>query len=191
LVEWRNKGGAIFQPVGMTFDNTGRLYVADPGTETVGIYTTCDVSTNSAQALVKNNAKAAVVVAHETVTPSLTPTVTPTATITSTPTGNPGLGLLQGVAASPNLIRGFGQGPVKVGFTLASPAEVKLSLMTTMGQLVYSKIIEAQTGTNTIVWDLKNTIGREVASGLYVYYIEAAGDNGQACHKTGKIVILH
>ncbi len=123
--------------------------------------------------------------ASSLVKPSSTPTASSTPTVTATPTV---AGLLQTAAAWPNISRN-GE-PIDFMVQLGSPATVKLSLYDLMGQQVYSKTIEGQTGMNTIPWSIRNTVGARVASGLYVFAIQV-NDGSESRIKTGKVAIFH
>ncbi len=80
-------------------------------------------------------------------------------------------------------------GKVKFSFNLAAPTRVTLQIFEVTGQLVWSKTLEAsqtQTGTNLLSWDAVNEAGQTLASGLYVYRVNAGE---QSVIK--KLAILH
>jgi hypothetical protein len=119
-----------------------------------------------------------------------TPTATPswTQTPVQSPTATPSNGLLQSVMAVPNLSQA-GQ-PIRFELVLRGPASIRLSLYTVLGELVYETQVQGQTGLNIVNWELVNRASQEVASGLYLYTLQATGPSGSFM-RMGKVVVLH
>jgi hypothetical protein len=106
---------------------------------------------------------------------------TATPTISTTPTGS------FSAMAEPNISRN-GE-PVKFVVNLVKPSLVKLALLTLTGEQVYGASFQGNTGTNSFVWTLQNQAKETVASGLYVYVLQA-DDGLSVTNKTGKVVVL-
>jgi hypothetical protein len=106
---------------------------------------------------------------------------------TPTPTLTPINSVLPSVAAAPNISRD-GQ-PIRFLVQLASPAQVRISLYTLLGEKIDSNVLEAGTGSSQWVWNLDNSSGSQVASGLYLYIVEV-GEGASLVLKTGKMVVL-
>jgi hypothetical protein len=111
-------------------------------------------------------------------TPTLTPTATPTAYN----------GLIQSALAEPNVSRN-GE-PIKFVWNLAGLAKVNLMIFSLTGEVIYQENLEGNSGTNNLIWPLENQLHKSVASGLYIYLIQASGGTNSAA-QTGKIVVLH
>jgi hypothetical protein len=88
------------------------------------------------------------------------------------------------VTAAPNISRD-GE-PIHFHFTLDKPAQAQLSLFTLTGELVYKTSAEGNTGANILTWDLNNQGREKVASGLYLYVLQAADGTS----KIGKLVVI-
>ena len=59
----------------------------------------------------------------------------------------------------------------------------ELKIYTVSGELVWKK--EKNNSDNSITWDLRNSRGSEVASGLYVYYVKTSNSS-----KKGKLIVI-
>jgi hypothetical protein len=70
----------------------------------------------------------------------------------------------------------------KINF-LNIPDNAAIYIYTLSGHLV-SKI-NSETGSSIVSWDLRNTAGRPIASGIYLYHVRGGSGN-----KTGKLVIV-
>jgi hypothetical protein len=92
------------------------------------------------------------------------------------------------VIAAPNLSRG-GQ-PIEFRIQLPQASSLNLTLYSLLGEKVYQNTWAGKTGSNSLLWPLKNTSGSSVVSGLYIYVLEVDGTAGKIW-KTGKVVILH
>lgn len=106
------------------------------------------------------------------VSPSFTvsPTVTPTPTITPTYTETPLPLLLTPKYPNPNPAAA----QMWIPYVLSTGADVDIKIFDVAGELVRS--FEPQTrsgGAHEELWDLKNTSGRKVASGIFLYRIHA------------------
>ncbi|HEY5039310.1 MAG TPA: S8 family serine peptidase, partial [bacterium] len=120
-----------------------------------------------------------------TVTPTNTITLTPTvtATLAITPTPGPSFSAY----AKPNITDG--QGPIQFVVSLPSALKVNLSVYNVAGEMVYAGYFPKPEGTSTILWALQNQSGSNLASGLYLYYIQAKSDS-QVFQKMGKIALI-
>lgn len=62
----------------------------------------------------------------------------------------------------------------QIGFSLAEEGRVRLMVYNVLGQVVRELVNEYRTaGSHTVTWDGKDAAGRSVASGVYLYRIEA------------------
>jgi hypothetical protein len=96
------------------------------------------------------------------------------------------LKLLENVINFPNPNYG---GEVTFRFTLKEEALLKLKIYNLAGELVYSTKIEGVEGKNDFLWEGKNSEGAKIASGLYIYRVEAKGaSRSESCLK--KLVII-
>jgi hypothetical protein len=107
-------------------------------------------------------------------TPSATPELAPSS--------------LPWVVAAPNI--STSEKPIQFKVTLAGNAQVFLSLYSVTGERVYQTAVQGVSGRNTLVWDLRNQSGFPVASGLYIYVLQAV-DGNQKETWMGKVVIIH
>jgi len=97
-------------------------------------------------------------------TPSITPTYTITPTFTQTPVP---LNLRGGF---PNIFHD----DVNIIFWLSRNATVKLTIYDVSGEVVLTQSgIQGTKGNNKFYWNGKNQYGRPIASGIYIYEIEA------------------
>jgi hypothetical protein len=116
-----------------------------------------------------------------TLTPTVTPTLTPTLT-------NLAGGLLQNAVAAPNVSRN-GE-PIEFQITLASSAQVQLSVYNLLGGLIYKDTFEGNAGLNNVRWLLRNQTNGVISSGLYVYTVQASNGTMQNT-KMGKVLLFH
>jgi len=79
--------------------------------------------------------------------------------------------------------------PIRFSFHLDRPGKIQLSLYTLAGELVRQETVLGQAGENQWEWDLRNGLGRLVASGLYLYIVQV-DDVPHSWTRRGKIVIL-
>lgn len=107
---------------------------------------------------------------------------------TPQPFETPGRILSSSAVAVPNISRD-GK-PVSFEVNLASPAHLVLSLYALTGEKVYSAEAQGSAGLNSLVWNLQNSAGQPVASGLYVYLVEASAEGGKQS-RVGKVVVVH
>ncbi len=133
---------------------------------------------------------------------SFLPTVTPipTNTPTSTPTPNTGGQAREGdqatptgtvtnwngrvVIAAPNI--SVSGEPVNFKVNLQQSAPIQINLYNILGERVYSANLSGNAGLNQVEWDLVNTSGSQVASGLYIYQVHVG-----AVVYGGKVVVIH
>ena len=104
----------------------------------------------------------------------------PTCTFTPSPTPPPNFS----VVAEPNVTDG--QTPVHFLVNLPAPAQITLSIYDIAGEEIYSASVAGAPGLNTLNWPLKNESGQPLASGVYIYAVQAGG--GQ---KIGKVYVHH
>ena len=95
--------------------------------------------------------------------------------------------LILSAQAAPNLSRD-GEA-VHFRVELRNNAQVRLFLYSVMGETVYSAEWEGNSGLSEKAWDLRNSAGSQVASGLYVYVLQAV-DGATTETFTGKLAIL-
>ena len=162
----------------------GEVYVADNLHNRV-LQFACQAGTGSTSAPLKVSALSMNPGKGET-SSERSPTVTPTVTFTPTVTPTPTIGSLTALAA-PNISRN-GQ-PIQFQVSLPKAAKVHLSMYTLLGEEIYQAAFQGNAGLNTLEWDLKNTYANTVASGLYVYVIQAVSGEGSR-RITGKIVVV-
>jgi len=117
-------------------------------------------------------------------TATFTPSFTPTVSSTPTPISRDAFVLV----AVPNISRN-GQ-PIQFQVILGDSAQINLTLYTLTGDRVYQTSIEGSSGLNTISWKLENQGNGSVASGLYIYSVQAIA-NGCVRSKMGKVVVMH
>jgi sugar lactone lactonase YvrE len=188
----RCTAGGFSYPIGVALDSAGNAYVSDNGNNQIVKMVACrgegggalarlagDVLQSIRNAVPRDMAKQG-----QEVTP--TPTATSTPTVTPTPTVAPFAGVMRSAVAGPNV--SVGGKPVRFRVDLVRNAEVRLKLFTLTGETVYSTAAAGHAGMNELVWEVCTRAGQAVASGMYVYRLEA--DNGWITdHKTGKIVV--
>jgi len=68
---------------------------------------------------------------------------------------------------------------------LPKPAKIYVEIFNILGQKVSSIVYNGKDSQNLISWDLKNSQGIAVPSGIYIYQVKALNKNS-----TGKIIIL-
>jgi hypothetical protein len=79
-----------------------------------------------------------------------------------------------------------------IRFNLPERSEVKLAVYNMLGQQVV-ELINSNTmtpGKNEIIWNGTNTNGRQVSSGVYIYYIEATSVSGNKFTMARRMVLL-
>ena len=66
-----------------------------------------------------------------------------------------------------------------------------ITIYTISGERVREIREEGQKGINSVRWDMRNRYGRGVATGVYIYSIEAREEiEGQRKRKWGKIAVV-
>lgn len=133
--------------------------------------------------------------ATATVTPTVTPTgtltvsptITLTATITPTATPTPPVLMLMGKGTFPNPFRKEAQ----LAYYLTAEADVTIKIYTVSGEVVFeSEPVKGLHGVNTFIWDGRNKSRKPVASGLYIYRIQAVSGRGERVQVFGKAACL-
>ncbi|MCX8092713.1 MAG: T9SS type A sorting domain-containing protein [Candidatus Goldbacteria bacterium] len=125
-----------------------------------------------------------------TITPTWTitqtHTITPTFTITPTYTNTP-VGLdMELIGSFPNPTRN----PAKIIVKLTREAELFLKIYNVSGEIVREIKINGVTGYNAVFWDLRNQDFIPVASGVYLYSIEAVVSEKEKIKKYGKMSVI-
>jgi hypothetical protein len=110
--------------------------------------------------------------------------------LTSTPSNTltPGNALLSSVVAAPNISQN--DEPIRFLVKLTQAARIKLVLYSMAGEEVYETTIEGSSGINSLVWSLENQSDQVVASGLYIFALQA-NEGASVETKIGKVVVLH
>ena len=76
-------------------------------------------------------------------------------------------------------------------YALKENAAVHLNIYNTLGQLVRSLVNERQNaGFKTVTWDGRSNAGEQVASGIYIYRLEALPGSGTAFIQSRKMIML-
>jgi flagellar basal-body rod modification protein FlgD len=70
-------------------------------------------------------------------------------------------------------------GQASWNFAVANPATATINVSNASGQLVYSTTQAVQPGTQTFVWNGRNSVGNVMPPGSYTVSITATGANGQ------------
>ncbi len=154
-------------PSCLSFDPAGDLYAVDCGTTVVEEYKpgTADKIMN-------------VVLGSK-------PTPTPAMTLTPTPNPTPPLPTSDSAAAWPNISQDGTPIQFRVMLTGQS-TPIKLAIYSIVGELVYSADISGNPGLNEMEWDLRNNSGTPVATGVYIYRVQA----GSRIF-SGKVAVIH
>jgi len=72
-------------------------------------------------------------------------------------------------------------------YSVASPATAAINVSNASGQLVYSTTQAVQPGTQTFVWNGRNSVGNVMPTGSYTAQITATGANGQPVQVTTQV----
>lgn len=88
---------------------------------------------------------------------------------------------------SPNPVKGVSTASFNVALALAS--DVRLRIFDMLGREVYDKTLSLPSGQQSLIWDLKNTDGRKLSSGVYIYKLEASNASGKQEIKKKFVVI--
>jgi flagellar basal-body rod modification protein FlgD len=78
-------------------------------------------------------------------------------------------------------------GQASWNYAVSSPATATINVSNASGQLVYSTTQAVQPGTQTFVWNGKNSAGSAMPAGTYTVSITATGANGQAVPVTTQV----
>ncbi|PKL92029.1 MAG: hypothetical protein CVV21_04590 [Candidatus Goldiibacteriota bacterium HGW-Goldbacteria-1] len=129
--------------------------------------------------------KTATTTATPTVT--VTGTLTPSPTITPTASPTPPVLMLMGKGTFPNPFRKEAQ----IVYYLTAEADVTVKIYTVSGEVVFeSEPVKGLHGINSFLWDGRNKNRNPVASGLYIYRIQAASAKGEKVQIFGKAACL-
>jgi hypothetical protein len=88
------------------------------------------------------------------------------------------------VVAAPNVSRD--NEPIQFQIHTEQAGPIQLEIYSLSGERVYAANIVGRQGENTLFWNLQNQAGSSVASGLYLYRVNMAGQ----VH-SGKIAVIH
>jgi flagellar basal-body rod modification protein FlgD len=72
-------------------------------------------------------------------------------------------------------------------YAVGSPATATINVSNSSGQVVYSTTQAVQPGTQTFVWNGKNSVGSVMPAGAYTVSISATGANGQSVPVTTQV----
>ena len=72
-------------------------------------------------------------------------------------------------------------------YAVASPSTATINVSNASGQLVYSTTQAVQPGTQTFVWNGRNSVGNVMPAGSYTAQITATGANGQPVQVTTQV----
>jgi sugar lactone lactonase YvrE len=169
-----------YQPA---FDGSGNLYVALISSNLVGKYSPCGLSCPTATPTPGGVMKPLLAGEVEGLR-SPTPTITPSPSIT--PTSMPNAASF--VVVAPNISRG--REPIKFLVNLDKPEKMDFMLFSVSGEKIFEQVLQGNVGVNTVNWNLQNQLGGQVASGLYIYMIEA-NDGTLVKTQRGKVAVLH
>ncbi len=132
------------------------------------------------------------------ITDIFTATVTPTWTITQTHTVSPTFTFTPTFTNTPvdldmEITGNFPNpaiNPVKIIIKLTRDARLLLKIYDVSGEIVREIETNGMTGYNVIYWDLRNNSFIPVASGVYLYSIEAIVSDKERIKKQGKIGVV-
>ncbi|MBM3240104.1 hypothetical protein FJZ31_27785 [Candidatus Poribacteria bacterium] len=81
---------------------------------------------------------------------------------------------------------------VTIRFKLTQTADVTLKIYSVAGEIIYAEEKNKAIGriNEWFLWEGKNQTKHPVASGVYVYIIEAENSEGQKVHRSGKIAVV-
>jgi flagellar basal-body rod modification protein FlgD len=78
-------------------------------------------------------------------------------------------------------------GQASWNYAVANPATATINVSNAAGQLVYSTTQAVQPGTQTFVWNGRNSVGNVMPPGLYTVSITATGASGQPVPVTTQV----
>jgi hypothetical protein len=130
-------------------------------------------------------------------TPTISATYTPTPTITQTFTITPTYTITPTFTQTPVPLKLTGGFPnifhndVNIIYWLSRNATVTLKVFTVSGEVVLSKSnIQGSKGYNKFYWDGQNNSGRPVATGIYIYEIDAVTDINEHARVMAKLACV-
>ena len=148
--------------------------------------------TNTPSATIANTASITVTWTN-TPTATMTPTATATgsatesATPSATASETPSEFYLKLIGNSPNP----GNEYTDIIYEIGREAEIEVRIYTISGERIREIREVGQKGINSVRWDMRNKRGRGVATGVYIYSIEARDEvEGKRKRKWGKIAVV-
>ncbi len=151
-----------------------------------GSYT--DAYWNDMEVRYSNTVRTDIYTATPTVTQTITQThtITPTHSITPTLTPTPPPLILKLIGTYPNPANL----KTNILFNLTRDADIFVTLFTVSGEEVKKISNHFNEGNNAIEWDLKNKSGQKVASGVFIFKIEAKTERNEYAKEYGKITVV-
>jgi len=123
-----------------------------------------------------------------------TPTISPTGTISVTFTVTPIVSTTVTPTVINNCLQLYKNSPnpfsdgTNIVYALCSQSDVKIKIYTISGESVFELDQQGQPGMNSFYWDTKNKAGKGVASGTYIYSVEAG--EGAKQKVWGKMAVI-
>ncbi len=121
-----------------------------------------------------------------TATVTVTQTITPTHTITPTLTPTPPPLIFKLIGSYPEPARH----KTNIIFNITRDADILVKIYTVSGEIVKEFRGNFNEGNNAIEWDLKNKTGQKVASGVFIFKIEAKTNRNEYLEEFGKITVV-
>ncbi len=200
ITQWGSFGigdGEFESPQGIAVDSSGDVYVADTLHDSIQEFGPCGSPTptiiaSSTMTLTPN------VTCTETATATPTFTISPTNTVSATITPTPSITCTFTITLTPPpplCLTLYKNSPnpcsngTNIIYQLCDEAQVNVKIYTISGEVVKEIQQQGQPGMNSIYWDRNNKSGKTVASGVFIYSIEAA--DGKTKKKAwGKMAVV-
>jgi len=187
----------VYKPVSPTATRTYTVTMTITPTETItethtNTPTQTRTYTNTPSATITNTASITATWTNTwtaTMTPTATATVSETASATPSATASetPGEFYLKLIGNSPNPV----VENTDIIYEIGREAEIEVRIYTISGERVREIRGRGEKGRNSIMWDTRNKRGRGVATGVYIYSIEAVDKMGGKRYKEwGKIAVI-
>lgn len=192
----------VTQTVSQTVTQTQTVsQLSQTVTPTVTVSATMTVSATITNTITVTRTQSITATVTRTLTPSVTLTVTKTntpaptltitpaisATITPTMTATPDALVLKTVLSFPNPFKDS----VEIVYWISVAADINLKIYTVSGEVVVEKAgLKAYPGNNSFHWDGKNRSGRNAASGVFIYRIEAITATNEKAVVMGKVAAV-
>lgn len=165
----------IGQPVGVAVDGSGAVYASSANMVGKYVLGTCPSGSIKRGSAQKNNSLSG----HED------PTPTPGASVTPTP--DPKV-LVRSVLVAPNVLHGDGTAQLVMG--LGRPASAEWDIYDLVGEPVFNRLEQLNSGHNVMAWDGTNDEHQKVASGIYLFRARIWDGKDEKVF-TGKIAVVH